>query len=363
MNRRDFLRTGLGAFSLAALGGGRAFAAGTETAGDSPVDLGPVIKDCALRACPSVKGRTAAFFIDDVIWVLRDISRSRPKSLFDHPFLAGLKEAHDKWGLKVQLNLFYRTDFFYGMDEFTLSGMSDAYRTEWLDNADWMKFGMHSLQEFPDYPFVNSSYEDVRKVCDMIFGEIARFADERMCAKAVVPHWGPVSKDGCRALADAGMKVVWASNGPRYAYTGDPASLPYGHSFRLECNRKPETALFWRGGGNTAISASICGYNHLPTSETKKTAGTFLSVYDRETKLDYKKFCVGPCLNLYAMDRIVPSFEKVRGRDFICFADHEQYFFKDYFAYQPDYMEKVHVSAKWLHDDGRRFVFIEDTVA
>lgn len=361
MDRRSFLKSGMGALSFAVLSRG-ASAAGTEMEAGAPVDLGPVIKDRVLRAGSAVGGRTAAFFIDDAIWFLRDISRSRPMSLFAHPFLGGLKEAHDRWGLKVQLNLFYRTDFFYGMDEFTLADMTDAYKGEWKDNADWIKFGMHSLQEFPDYPFVNSSYDDVRKVSEMIFGEVARFADSGMCSKAVVPHWGPVSREGCHALADLGMKVVWCSNGPRYAYTGDASSLPYGHSFRIEQSRKPETALFWRGGGNAAISSSICAYNHLPADETEETAGTYLSVYDRETRLHYKKFCVGPCLNLFARDAIVPIFEKVRGRDFICFADHEQYFFKDYFAYQPDYMEKVHISAKWLHDDGRRFVFIEDTV-
>ena len=363
MNRRDFLKSGIGAFSLAMLGRRKAGAAGVEMApSPSPVDLGPVITDCAFRACPSEHGRTAAFFIDDAIWFMRDIARQRPKSLFDHPFMGGLKEARDKWGLKVQINLFYRTDFFYGMDEFTLADMPADYRQEWRDNADWIKLGMHSLQEFPDYPFVNSSYEDVKKVCEMIFGEIDRFADAGMCAKAVVPHWGPVSKDGCRALSDLGMKVVWCSNGPRYAYSGDPSSLPYGHSFRLENNRKPETALFWRGGGNTAISASISGYNHLPTFETEKTAGTYLSVYDRDTKMHYKKFSVGPCLNLYKKELLTPTFERVRAKDFICFADHEQYFFSDYFAYQPDYMEKIHVSAKWLHDDGRKFIFIEDAV-
>ena len=26
-------------------------------------------------------------FIDDVIWVFRDLTRKRPKSLFDYPFL------------------------------------------------------------------------------------------------------------------------------------------------------------------------------------------------------------------------------------------------------------------------------------
>jgi hypothetical protein len=62
------------------------------------------------------------------------------------------------------------------------------------------------------------------------------------------------------------------------------------------------------------------------------------------------------------MNTIVPAFEKVKGRELIVFADHEQYFFKDYFAYQPDYIDKILVSSKWLKDNGYSFVFIEDTV-
>ena len=30
--------------------------------------------------------KKAHFLIDDVIWVLRDITRQRPNSLFDNPF-------------------------------------------------------------------------------------------------------------------------------------------------------------------------------------------------------------------------------------------------------------------------------------
>ena len=74
--------------------------------------------------------KKAYFFIDDTIWVMRDLTRLRPASMFDNDFLKALKKAHDDTGLTVQLNLFYRTDFFYGSDEFTLADMTDAYKAE-----------------------------------------------------------------------------------------------------------------------------------------------------------------------------------------------------------------------------------------
>ena len=359
MNRRDFLKAGMGSVAFAAAV--RPALAAVE-AKKNPVDLGPIVTNYEIRTCPKKMNRVCAFFIDDVIWCLRDIARERPKSIFDNPFMAGLKRAHDMYGLKVQLNLFYRTDYFYGMDEFTLADMPDSYKAQWQDNADWIKFGFHALQEFPDYPFVNVSYADVKKLNGMISGEVARFAGNGMYATAVVPHWGPMSKEGCKALADSGMKVMWVSNGPRYAYDGNPDSLPYGHSFRLLNNRKPETALYWRGTRNAAINSSISCYNHLPTDLTELTRGSFKTVYDRDTGISFKKFSNGPCLNLYPLDTIVPAFNKVLGKELIIHGNHEQYFFKDYFAYQPDYMEKVLVSAKWMKDNGYSYIFIEDAV-
>ena len=170
---------------------------------------------------PAITGRTASFFIDDAIWFLRDLARKRPKSLFDSDFLRPLKAAHDRFGLKLQINLFYRTDFFYGMDEFTLAEVPSDYKAEWQENKDWLRLGFHSLQEFPDYPWVNIDYADVKKLFGMIKGEIDRFAGEGVFTTALVPHWCPMSKDGCRALKDCGIRLMECSVGPRYRYDGN----------------------------------------------------------------------------------------------------------------------------------------------
>ena len=46
-------------------------------------------------------------YIDDVVFVFRDIARQKPKSIFDHPFMAMLKKAHDLYGMKLQLNVLF----------------------------------------------------------------------------------------------------------------------------------------------------------------------------------------------------------------------------------------------------------------
>ena len=47
---------------------------------------------------------------------------------------------------------------------------------------------------------------------------------------------------------------------------------------------------------------------------------------------------------------------------YICYATHEQYFFRDYFMYQPDYAAKTFAAGKWMRDHGYSFIFMEDSI-
>ena len=362
MNRRSFLKLGMGSAACAVLprmakGGERP--AFTRTA----EEIGPILVNSEIRRKAGLSGRKASFFIDDTIWIFRDLARQRPKSLFDNRLLGALRDCHDRFGLKMQFNIFYRTDFYYGLDEFTLKEMPDAYRDEWAANADWLRLGFHSLQEFPDYPFVNGDYKDVKDLYLMICGEVERFAGAKTWTSATVPHWTPMSKDGCRALRDCGVRLMESTFGPRYRYTGDRDALPYGHAMRLEQNRKPEAAWFWRDSRDESISASLCSYNHVSEAQELKTAGTFNHVYDPDTGLAFRHlFGEAPCLNLCTPEQLKGDTEKLLGKEHLVFSDHEQYFYKDYLAYQADYMDKIRLMCRMMADNGYAFMLLEDLV-
>ena len=366
-SRREFLRVGGAGAALAVLG--------CTTAPECVEREITKKKFAGLKLLPpampkatvekgALTGRIACKYIDDAIWFLRDIARTRPTSAFSHPFLGGLKRLHERYGYKVQLNLFYRTDFFYGMDEFTLAQMPDAYKAEFQKNADWLKFGFHSLQEFPDYPWVNADYVDVAKCLGMIRGEVARFAGENMFAKALIPHWVPMSKDGVRALTDGGIKIVYSTVGARYGYNGNPEVLPYGHAFRLVNNRKPETALFTRAHYMADLAASICGYNHITAEQQVATRSFSRFVFDPETGMRFRDFCTRPmsCINIHSLDQLRKNLDEVKDAEFVGYGNHEQYFYKDYLAYQPEYFEKEELCARILAERGHRFVFMEELV-
>ncbi len=307
--------------------------------------------------------KKAFVYFDDIIWLFRDLTRERPKSLFDHFYLKYFKEAHDKYGFKVQMNVFYRTDYFYGMDEFNLSEMTDAYKNEFRENSDWLKFGFHALQEFPDYPLINSRYEDVKKEFEMIRREVIRFAGEESFSYGVCSHWRPISREGCLALADGGIKIINATGGEVREYTGDPSTLPYGHALRLLNNRQPETKIFTRISRDAAISNSLCGFNHITTEQLEETRCNLGAVWNDEVKVWFKQLLShGRMLNLSRMEDIDEEYGEMIGDEFISFASHEQYFYPDYLAYQPDLGEKLLKVCKMFADNGYEFLFPTDMI-
>lgn len=302
------------------------------------------------------------FFIDDVIWTFRDIARKNPKSLFDNEYMKMLKKAHDDNGLTVQLNLFYRTDFFYGNDEFTLSEMPDTYKDEFQANKNWLRLAFHAKQEFPDYPHVNATYEDVKAVFETIKKEVERFAGPGCYSDVLCTHWLPLSKEACQALADCGIRLVAPTAGHKWEFDGDESKLPYGHAARLKHNRQPETMLYTRETNDERIRASICGYNHVSNEEFEKCRGKNSSIKDKELNIGYRQLNSGPCLNLYTLQQIEEEINKLISKDleFIGVATHEQYFYEDYFAYQPDTAEKTYLMSKLLCDAGYRFVTCDE---
>lgn len=147
------------------------------------------------------------FFVDDNIWVFRDLMKSGASSLFENDYLRFYRGLHEKYGMKVQLNVFYETE------GFCLSQMSDKYKNEWELNSDWLRLAFHANQEFPEYPYVNASYNQMKNECSRVQNEIIRFAGEKSLSHNVISHFLPVSYAGCKALRDLGVTTLAASWG------------------------------------------------------------------------------------------------------------------------------------------------------
>jgi hypothetical protein len=138
--------------------------------------------------------------------------------------------------------------------------MPDTYKDEFQANKDWLRLAFHAKQEFPDYPYVNATYQDVYDNFKTIEKEVERFAGPGMYADVLCTHWLPLSKDACKALVDCGIRLVSPSVGDKWEFDGDESKLPYGHAARLKQNRQPETMLFTRQTNDARILTGGTGY-------------------------------------------------------------------------------------------------------
>jgi len=98
------------------------------------------------------------FSVDDNILFLKDLALNSWKysSIFDNDFLSFWRDVHEKYGTKVQFNIFYQTE------GFNLSEMPTKYKSEWLENREWLRLTFHALQEKPDLPYRNAPYMEMK---------------------------------------------------------------------------------------------------------------------------------------------------------------------------------------------------------
>ena len=118
--------------------------------------------------------------------------------------------------------------------------------------------------------------------------------------------------------------------------------------------------IFTRNTKDVAIANSLCGFNHLTVDEYSKVIHKNNSIYNEETGLGFTVLGGGPCLNLNSLSDIEETLEKLNGNEYIGTATHEQYFYSDYYAYQPEYPEKVYLLSKILKKNGYRFITADE---
>lgn len=248
------------------------------------------------------------FFIEDNIWFLRDLNRDRPASVFEHPYLAMLRKLHEKYGTKVQLDVFYATE------GFDLSQMTGQYKAEWQANSDWLCFGFHARSEFPGFMYKEASYEEVYEDCTKIHREIIRFAGEECLSYYTSVHFAAISEEGKRALRDCGIKGMI----DLFAFKGIEESA---YQVAFDDKTEPYT-------------------------------------YDEKTGFFY--YNNDMIINLYEMDEIDGWVADIPKKPLTLVMIHEQYFYDYYPAYQPDYADKLDRVMALLKDRGCTSVFLNE---
>lgn len=260
---------------------------------------------------------------DDNILFLQDITANKDKytSIFDNPYLALYKKAHDLFGVKVHLNLFYEYTpnekyFSAHPDYFDLSMMTDKFRDEFRANSDWLKLAFHSNAEFPDKPYKYATAEKITEDYEKIRREIVRFAGESSMTSSTTVHWGAANREVVGALHDLGLRSLTGYF--RRNAKGEPSVSYYFEDERLEHIGSRD---FW---------------------------------YDKEADIIFAQ--IDLVLNEKTYDDVMAALPKIaddpqRG-GFVSLMIHEQYFYPDYRRHLPDFESRVLDACAFLASRG-----------
>ncbi|MBE6377570.1 MAG: hypothetical protein E7051_01990 [Lentisphaerae bacterium] len=294
------------------------------------------------------------FYIDDHIFTFTDLAKERPARAFDHFYLKGLKNIHEKYGTVFSLNCFYHN----AHHEFLLKDMPDIWKSEFIDNSDWLKLSFHAYSEFPDRPYAEASAEDIGRDWDIVQNEIIRFAGEETYIPPCVTHWVNIHPAAAQEMIRRGTRC-------------------YAGPLRLRVMGGPSLADRQKGGNMNKIQArsvsgvdrgpEVLGLNlHYGFGEETSYCNHHRSYYDPLLKLYF--YINGVCCNLLPIEEIpgrisgiLSSAEKFNAETF-GIVSHEQYTFPYYPNYLPDHLERMDLAARLYTEAGCKPVFFNDGV-
>ncbi len=250
--------------------------------------------------------------IDDNIRFLEELTNGTYESLFSHSYLQLLKKLHDIYGVKIQLNLFYENT------TFTLAQMTDKYRLEWKQNADWLKLSFHSRAENIK-PYEKAGYDEVYEDCMAVQEQILRFAGQEALGKTTTVHYCLTTKKGVQALNDCGFLGLLGLYGtekePRISY-----------SCSLVDAKKAQNGAIIRYADMAFAGIDIVLNNHRP-------------------------------------QEIVSTLQKLHNRKQVKIMIHEQHFYSDWSAYyESDYEERITAALDFLQKQGFTSCFFEEMI-
>ena len=160
-------------------------------------------------------GKIYNFFIDDNVFFFTDIYKKNCKSIFDHFYLENLRKIHQKYGTLFTLNCFRHN---HHEPDFDISLFPDKYRSEFEDNANWLRLAFHADSEQPPYPYGKAYPEKLPEHYLRFKEEIIRIAGERTFIAPVIIHCFDVDDCGRKFLRENGMKCFAVRQAEKYTF-------------------------------------------------------------------------------------------------------------------------------------------------
>lgn len=270
-------------------------------------------------------------FTDDNILFLADINEHKDeyKSIFDNPYLAIYKKAHELYGAVVTINIFYefrgeaKKGFSPHRPDFDLSMMTDKFKDEFRENGHWLKLSFHSKNELPNKPYANASAEEISRDCIEVNREILRFAGPEVMSECATIHFAETSEDGSRALRTMGYRAL---------------------------------------EGDFVMTSCMCGY-HYPV-EMIKHIMTRDFYYDTDIDLFFCRtdIVLNGSTNEKNMEKMRELIASPTEGGYMDILIHEQYYYDDYRYHKPDFEARILDPCRLLYENGYKGEFIGDVI-
>ncbi len=257
--------------------------------------------------------------IDDNVFFLRDLCQKRPANIFDNLYLSILKKVHDEYGTKYSLNCFYESP----EKDFNLSMLPDTWKSQFADNADWLKMTWHAYNEFPDRPYQYATPEEILKDLDLIHDEVCRFAGEASWAAPSIVHWGEIQPSTFKALYSRGVRVL--------------------------------SGYFTPYEQHHLVAFGLSDY-FCDTIDNRRL------LMDWESGIVFSRLTA--VINLTPLNDLVPIMKKdmedPETAEILDFLTHEQYFWPFYFNYIPEHAKRLETVARFAAENGYEPVFYHE---
>ena len=199
----------------------------------------------------------------------------------------------------------------------------DRYKSEWRDNANWLKLAFHAYANKPDRPYTDAPAEKIIADLDQVEEQIIRFAGEETYSLPTVIHWAMVRPDALKPLAARGIRML--------------------------------SALCRLSGGKWDINY------RLPD-----TVSEYLSRHDawKDFESGIVFSTVDIVCNNTPVERVAPTLEPA-GKDpnraeIMDLFTHEQYFWPFYVRHVPDHAERLDAAIRWVTERGYKPVFFHE---
>ena len=271
---------------------------------------------------------------DDNVIFLWDITVNKDvyTSIFDNPYLAVYKKAHDLYGAKIHLNLFYELDeksaskFSTERPLFNLSMVRDKFKDEWRANADWLKLSFHAKSEYPNKPYQFADAETITRDYLNVRREVLRFAGEEVFSDVTTVHWGEANPDCVLALRNLGHRALTGYF--EHTAKGDPLVAYYA----------PDDLIDHVGARDFFVDTAM-----------GMTFGRIDLVLNSKT-LEWVK------------EELAKILDDPHRAGFVSVMIHEQYFYPDYKGYLPDFEQRVLEAARMITERGNVGSFVGDVI-